>query len=121
MFERLMGLETVSPNELHHMVQADQVVVIDVNSRLSWMTAHVPSARNLGPSDFTANDLPPDTQSTLVFYCSNPFCRKAPSAARRAKKMGYRNAKVMSAGISGWLAAELPTATGRRDYVRDVP
>ena len=116
-----MGLETVSPHELHHMVQADQVIVIDVNSRQSWMTAHVPSARNLDPADFTASELPPDTQSTLVFYCSNPHCRKAPSAARRAKKMGYPNAKVMSAGISGWLAAELPTATGSRDYVAVVP
>jgi len=47
-----------------------------------------------------------------VFYCSNPLCRKAPSAARRAKQMGYTDVKVMSAGISGWLDAKLPTETG---------
>jgi rhodanese-related sulfurtransferase len=40
------------------------------------------------------------------------MCRKAPNAARRAKKMGYGNAMVMSAGISGWVAANLPTDVG---------
>ncbi|MFL6197565.1 MAG: rhodanese-like domain-containing protein [Thermoanaerobaculia bacterium] len=34
------------------------------------------------------------------------------NAARRAKKMGYENVKVMSAGITGWLAAKLPTEGG---------
>ena len=37
----------------------------------------------------------------------------APNAARRAKKMGYGNAMVMSAGISGWLATSLPTEVGQ--------
>lgn len=48
----------------------------------------------------------------LVFYCSNPLCRKAPNAARRAKQMGYHNVQVMSAGISGWLNAKFPTESG---------
>jgi len=37
---------------------------------------------------------------------------KALSAARRARSLGYGNVHVMSAGISGWLAAKLPTETG---------
>jgi len=40
------------------------------------------------------------------------MCTKAPRAARRAQHMGYRNALVMSAGISGWLGSVLPTAAG---------
>jgi len=40
------------------------------------------------------------------------MCRKAPNAARRAKKMGYANVTVMSAGISGWLASKLPSESG---------
>ena len=43
---------------------------------------------------------------------SNLFCRKAPQAARRAVKLGYRDASVMSAGISGWTNAELPVEAG---------
>jgi rhodanese-related sulfurtransferase len=107
-----MGLKSVSPAELHQMIQKRQVTVVDVNSRQSWMKAHVPGALNLDPADYKDSDLPADRSSSLVFYCSNPLCRKAPNAARRAKKMGYGNAQVMSAGISGWLAAKLPTEAG---------
>jgi rhodanese-related sulfurtransferase len=112
MFARLMGLKTISPGDLHQRIQKQQVTVIDVNSRQSWLKAHVPGALNLDPADYKDGDLPPDKESSLVFYCSNPLCRKAPNAARRAKKMGYRNVQVMSAGISGWLAAELPAEGG---------
>jgi rhodanese-related sulfurtransferase len=112
MFARLMGLGAISPDGLHQMIQKQQVTVIDVNSRQSWIKARVPGALNLDPADYNESDLPPDKESSLVFYCSNPMCRKAPNAARRAKKMGYSNVKVMSAGISGWLATKLPTEGG---------
>ena len=113
MFARLMGLKTISPDGLHRLVQdPESVTVIDVNSRSSWMTARVPGARNLDPADYKDTDLPPDKDALLVFYCSNPLCRKAPNAARRARGMGYGNVQVMSAGISGWLAAKLPTESG---------
>jgi rhodanese-related sulfurtransferase len=112
MFAFLMGLKSVSPAELVQLIQRKQATVIDVNSPQSWKQAHVPGALNLDPLTYSETALPPDKASSLVFYCSNPLCRKAPSAARRAKQMGYTDVKVMSAGISGWLDAKLPTETG---------
>lgn len=112
MFALLMGLNTIAPGELLQLTKSHQVTVVDVNSHQSWTKAHVPGALNLDPAAYLDSDLPADKQATLVFYCSNPMCRKAPNAARRAKKMGYGNTKVMSAGISGWLAAQLPTESG---------
>lgn len=112
MIARLMGLKVISPGELHQLIQKQQATVLDVNSRQSWIKARVPGALNLDPAGYHDSDLPPDKDSSLVFYCSNPMCTKAPNAARRAKKMGYSNVKVMSAGISGWLAAKLPTEGG---------
>src|SRR5687767_10833652 len=113
MFARLMGLKTISPDALQQLTRnPGQVSVIDVNSRESWLKARVPGATNLDPAAFKDNDLPPDKDAVLVFYCSNPMCRKAPNAARRAKTMGYKNVEIMSAGISGWLAAKLPTESG---------
>ena len=113
MFARLMGSKTISPDSLHRLARnPEQVSIIDVNSRQSWISARVPGARNLDPVAFSDSDLPPDKNTVLVFYCSNPMCRKAPNAARRAKKIGYSNVRVMSAGISGWLAAALPTESG---------
>jgi rhodanese-related sulfurtransferase len=112
MFAFLMGLKTISPGGLHEMMRKQPVTVLDVNSPQSWIKARVPGALNLDPADYKASDLPADKEAILVFYCSNPLCRKAPNAARRAEKMGYSDVKVMSAGISGWLAAKLPTEGG---------
>ena len=112
MFAKLMGLKTVSPKELHRLMQDKPVTIIDVNSRASWEKARVPGARNLDPVSYTVGDLPLEKSSALVFYCSNFMCRKAPNAARRAEEMGYKDVHVMSAGISGWLGANLPTDSG---------
>src|SRR5271154_2180410 len=109
MFALLMGLKSISPDGLHELIGKQQVTVVDVNSPQSWVKAHVPGALNLDPAEYSDSDLPADKEASLVFYCSNPMCRKAPNAARRAKKMGYSDVKVMSAGISGWLDAKLPT------------
>lgn len=112
MFARLMGLDTISPDGVHQMMQNESVTIIDVNSRRSWIKARIPGALNLAPTDYDASELPDEKGTALVFYCSNYFCRKAPKAARRAVKMGYSNVQVMSAGISGWLSANLPTDSG---------
>jgi rhodanese-related sulfurtransferase len=113
MMARLMGLSVVSPRELRALIERESVTTIDVNSRQSWAAAHVPGARHLDPNEYTDADLPSDREAMLVFYCSNPFCRKAPTAAQRARRMGYRNVRVMSAGINGWRDAELPTEAGQ--------
>ena len=105
----LMGLRSISPGDLLARVRERRVTVIDVNSRQSWEKAHVPGALHLDPLAWSEADLPADKQAELVFYCSNPMCRKAPTAARRAKAMGYANVRVLSAGIAGWLDANLPT------------
>jgi rhodanese-related sulfurtransferase len=115
---RLMGLKTISPTELLRKVQGEPVTAIDVNSRQSWLQARVPGAVNLDPFSYGEADLPADRGSLMVFYCSNPFCTKAPNAARRAERMGYGNVRVMSAGIAGWLRAQLPTESGEAPVPR---
>ena len=114
MFARLFGLKPISPKDLQHLMQKQAVSIVDVNTSQRWSEAHVPGARNLDPTTFQVDDLPADKNSLLVFYCSNPLCRKAPNAARRAKSLGYDNVRVMSAGISGWLSRGLPTESSVR-------
>jgi rhodanese-related sulfurtransferase len=112
MLARLMGLKTVSPTRVQQLIEGGQATVIDVNDPERWTAAHVPGARNLNPTDFSESELPTDKRACLVFYCSNPLCRKAPNAARRARQMGYGNVHVMSAGITGWVSARMPTEQG---------
>ena len=120
MIARLMGLETISPAELRRRMQHEPVTIVDVNSPQSWLHARVPGARNLNPMNYVEGDLPAEKDALLVFYCSNMLCRKAPNAARRAEGMGYRNVRVMSQGISGWLSAALPTESGEAQAQRET-
>lgn len=112
MIARLMGLKTVDPATLRRRMQSEPIAIFDVNSPASWREAHIPGARHLDPETFPESALPIERDHALVFYCSNPFCRKAPLAARRARKMGYREVQVLAAGITGWLAAGLPAESG---------
>ena len=112
MIARLMGLATISPADLDRSLRAGEAIAIDVNAPASWTQARVPGAVNLDPTGYAESDLPADKSKLLVFYCSNPLCRKAPNAALRARKLGYQNVRVMSAGIKGWIGAQLPTESG---------
>lgn len=112
MMARLMGLKTIDPATLRRRMQSESIALFDVNARGSWLAAHIPGARPLDHETFLESDLPAGRDQTLVFYCSNPLCRKAPLAARRARKLGYSETLVLSAGITGWVAAGLPTESG---------
>ncbi|HET7453220.1 MAG TPA: rhodanese-like domain-containing protein [Thermoanaerobaculia bacterium] len=111
---RLMGLRTISPRDLSRELEERRTAVFDVNGPGSWERAHVPGARRLDPAAFEPSDLPAERSAALVFYCSNPLCRKAPNAARRARGFGYENVRVMSAGIQGWIGAGLPVESVAR-------
>ena len=111
MLAMLMGVKNISPNDLHARLGTDGPAVFDLNAAHSWQAARVPGARSLSV-DFDAGSLPQDHGAALVFYCSNPLCSKAPRAAKRAGKLGYSDVRVMSAGITGWMAAQLPVDSG---------
>ena len=111
MFAMLMGLRSISPRELYAVLNNRDTTVFDLNAHRSWVRERVPGAINLAP-DFDAALLPAERTTPLVFYCSNPLCRKAPQAARRAEKLGYTDVRVMAAGINGWVGARLPIQSG---------
>jgi rhodanese-related sulfurtransferase len=106
------GSSSITPRRLHETLRDGQVTVVDVNSHESWMEAHVPGAVNLDPEGYDESQLPEDRDATVIFYCSNSLCRKAPNAARRARERGYGNVVVMSAGIRGWVSSALPVERG---------
>lgn len=103
----IMGLKSISPRALH-LIKDNPVTIFDVNSPKIWMKHHVPEARNLDPDNFNEKELPQNKTSLLIFYCSNPMCQNALKAANRAKGMGFKNVKVMPAGIKGWISDNLP-------------
>jgi rhodanese-related sulfurtransferase len=113
LISRLLGVPDISPADLQRQLHSGTgVAVFDVSRHPSWLKGHVPGAAYLDPADFTESKLPSDKRTPLVFYCSGTTCGAGPYAARRAKQMGYENVSVMARGISGWVAAGLPTEPG---------
>jgi len=99
----------ISIDELKTAITAKSVTVIDVNGTASFKAGHVP-----GAIDFRAQKaelaklLPSDKNSLVVAYCGGPTCGAYQAAAKAAKELGYTNVKHLSAGISGWKAANAP-------------
>ncbi len=84
------------------------LAVFDSNRRETYEQHHVPGATWLRYDAVTAEALPSDTSTQLVFYCANQQCTASHQAAERAHELGYANVSVMGDGIEGWIAAGLP-------------
>jgi rhodanese-related sulfurtransferase len=85
--------------------------VYDANSDKVYAEGHVPHAIHLTFEDVTADKLPQDKQSTLLFYCKNTMCQASHEAAKRASGLGYKHVYIMPKGIDGWKAAGQPVAS----------
>ena len=96
----------ISVKEVKALVASKKAVLVDVNGTQSWKKGHVPGALNFDAveKDF-AKSLPEDKNTLIVAYCGGPRCSAYKAAAEAAEKLGYKNVKHMSAGISGWTGA----------------
>lgn len=89
--------------ELKQAIEADKAVVIDVNGTETYQKGHIPGAIDYQSSkEKLAKLLPEDKNALIVAYCGGPKCMAYKRAAAKAKELGYKNVKHLSAGISGW-------------------
>jgi rhodanese-related sulfurtransferase len=103
----------ISITEVKALAESKKAVIIDVNGTDSYKKGHVPGALNFDTiSGKLAKSLPKDKQALIVAYCGGPKCKAYQAAATAAEKLGYKNIKHMSAGISGWQAAGEKTEKG---------
>jgi len=82
------------------------VIVIDVNGTASYKQGHIPTAIDFQKTKDLAKVLPENKDALIVAYCGGPKCGAHAKATVAAKKLGYTNVKHLSAGKSGWKAAE---------------
>ncbi|HEU4602475.1 MAG TPA: rhodanese-like domain-containing protein [Steroidobacteraceae bacterium] len=91
MYAFFMGLNTISPDELHRsMEEGTPITVIDVNSQQSWRNAHVAGALNLDPQQYTERDLPADKNVPLVSTAPTPCVQRRPVPRDEPKTWGTR-------------------------------
>ena len=93
----------ISIAEVKTLAASKKATIIDVNGTESYAKGHVPGALNFEAIEATfAKALPADKNAPIVAYCGGPQCKAYQAAAKAAEKLGYKNVKHMSAGLSGW-------------------
>lgn len=93
----------ISVKELQNAIKEGKVAVIDVNGAKSYDRGHIPTAIDFSSQGKKlASLLPEDKNTLIVSYCGGPGCRAYKRGADAAAKLGYKNVKHLSAGISGW-------------------
>ena len=103
----------ISVSEVKALAESKKAVIIDVNGSESYKKGHIPGALDFAAiQDKLASVLPKDKKALVVAYCGGPKCKAYQAAATAAEKLGYKNVKHMSAGISGWKDAGEKTEKG---------
>ena len=106
------GVSAITVEKVRKMIaDRDDFVLIDSRSKLQYSRSHLPSAISI-PSCAMRDrlDLLPEKKGRLlVFYCGGPSCGQSTLASATAAHAGYKNIKVMLAGIAGWAEAGYPT------------
>jgi rhodanese-related sulfurtransferase len=93
----------VSIKEVKALSKSKKAVIIDVNGSDSYAKGHIPGALDYAAiKEKLSEVLPADKNTPIVAYCGGPKCKAYQAAAEAAAKLGYKNVKHMSAGISGW-------------------
>lgn len=96
----------VSVAEVKALTESKKAVIIDVNGSKAYAQGHIPGAIDYAVvKGDLAKVLPKDKNTPIIAYCGGPKCKAYQAAANAAQKLGYKNVKHMSAGISGWKEA----------------
>ena len=100
------AINEISVKEVKHFIdtKAKNVAILDANNVEARKDAGVVPGAILLTSynQYAVSELPKDKSTTLVFYCYNSYCQASHAAAQRAIDAGYKDVKVMKAGIEGW-------------------
>ena len=100
-------LPTVTVDQLAKDLAASAAKPVDANGQKTRKdVGFIPGAVLLTDYEtYAASELPADKGQPLVFYCANEQCGASHEAAAKAVSLGYKNVKVLPAGIMGWTSA----------------
>jgi rhodanese-related sulfurtransferase len=89
-------------------------MLVDSRPLPRFQQGTIPNSVNIPyPSwDKVVGRLPQDKSSTVVFFCQGVTCQMSPLSLRKAKELGYTNAKVYHEGVPEWQT---------RDYLETRP
>ena len=107
---------TITLDELRAKLDArEDVILVEALGPLYYEDAHLPGAINIPHDqvDELAPELLPDKDAEVVVYCANGPCKNSGIASRRLLDLGYTDVRDYHEGKAEWIAAGLPTESGR--------
>jgi rhodanese-related sulfurtransferase len=88
--------------------------IIDSRKKTEYVKGHIEGAISLLNTDMTERDLQqlaPDKDTALLFYCNGERCLRSTDAIRKAKNWGYQNLIWFRGGWKEWTDKRLPVVT----------
>lgn len=107
-------LKTIAPEDkldkagLKNLLLHDKsAVLIDARPPVAYKAGYIPGAIVIPAAELEkhADKLPKDKNTTLIFYCVGGC--SSPTAAIKAKSMGYKNVKIYAGGFPDWISSEI--------------
>ncbi len=106
------GVSEITVKKARKMItDGDEFTLIDSRPVRQYARSHLPSAMSIPSCEMKENIdlLPEKKEQLLVFYCEGPTCGMSTMASATAAHAGYKNIRVMLAGVEGWTKAGYPT------------
>jgi rhodanese-related sulfurtransferase len=108
MFGRQKLRDLTAP-EVHAMMQAGDVLLIDVREPAEFAAERIHGALNFPLSTFDPRALPDHAGRTIVFQCGSG--KRSATAVQRCQAAGLDADAHLAGGIAAWRAVGLPTIT----------
>ncbi|EGD59635.1 hypothetical protein Y88_2419 [Novosphingobium nitrogenifigens DSM 19370] len=105
-FGKTANHQEITAPELARMVEAKDVVVVDVREKDEFSAGHIPGAINLPLSRFRAEDLPDAGGKKLVLNCLGG--KRSGQALDRCATAGAAVDTHLAGGFGAWVNAGLP-------------
>ena len=110
------SLEELSPHQVAALLQARQILLVDVREPDEYAAQRIHGAVLFPLSTLDALALPPDGPRRVVFQCGSG--KRSAMAAQAWIAAGVSRAAHLAGGIGAWKSAGLPTlqldpATGK--------
>jgi len=99
--ESFASQDAVLLEELERMLEAGNVLLLDLRPASEYGSGHINGARSLPMEDLLASLRSLTREKEIVAYCRGPFCLLADEAVRILKENGF-SARRLEAGYPAW-------------------
>jgi len=96
----------VSLGELEQMIQAENVLLLDVRPSVEYEFGHITGAVSIPMNDLMASLKNIAKEKEIIAYCRGPFCVLADEAVKLLKEKGYQ-VRRLDEGYPEWKIKQL--------------